>query len=444
MDSVPKTLLEHALHYARQGWCVFPLAPGAKVPLQGSHGLNEATTDETQIRRWWSLNPDANIGINCGMSGLVVVDIDVKNGKDGNASLTAILAGEHALSPTATVTTPSGGRHMYYTGSCPSSVNKLGPGLDIRGLGGYVVAPPSTLTGKSVPYVWKFNFQPIPFPEKLRSMIENMNNTIVHDANIYQGERNSSLTSMAGKLRNLGLNENEILSVLKEKNDEQCVPPLPSVEIEKIAKSIASYSVGGLGSENKSRSNKAQSFDELAEIVNEEVEWIVEGMLRRGGILLLSARPKVGKSDLARNLARSIALGDSFLSRHCQQGSVLWIGLEELRSHLYDRAEIMGLNNLPITYLFDGPSVNPAQWLESVILENDKPAVVIIDTLARWIKVDDLNDYSKVNNATQPVIDLGRKYGTTFVLLHHNNKSEKTLGSSGLEAFCDTIMTLEP
>ena len=128
--------LTAALGYAARGWRVFPCTPGGKVPacLRGVHA---ATTDADAITAWWTANPSANVGIACGSSGLYVVDFDQES------PLRASLA------PTYVVRTPRGGSHHYYThdGDLPNSASKMGPGVDTRGRGGYVVAPPSVVNG---------------------------------------------------------------------------------------------------------------------------------------------------------------------------------------------------------------------------------------------------------------------------------------------------------
>jgi Bifunctional DNA primase/polymerase, N-terminal. len=136
-----------ALNYAKAGLPVFPCNPD-KTP-RVSHGCKDASCDCDTIQRWWNRWPDALIGLRTGTaSGMFVLDIDVKNGGEGFASL-AVLEKQHgSLPPTFTVTTPSGGEHRYFV--MPEtdpplglSSGKLGPGLDTRGENGYVVVPPS-------------------------------------------------------------------------------------------------------------------------------------------------------------------------------------------------------------------------------------------------------------------------------------------------------------
>jgi hypothetical protein len=136
------------LDYAKAGWPTFPLEPGGKRPLGAlvPKGLRGASTDQRQILRWWGSRPEANIGLVTGaVSRLLVLDVD---GDEGRASLAA-LEQEHGQLPRGVcVRTPRGGEHRYFrfpqSGNVGNSAGRLGPGLDVRGEGGYVVAPPST------------------------------------------------------------------------------------------------------------------------------------------------------------------------------------------------------------------------------------------------------------------------------------------------------------
>ena len=146
-------MLTAALAYAARGWRVLPLhtpRPGCGCScLSGGcaspgkhprtrHGVHDATTDEETIRRWWTRWPDANIGVATG-EGLLVLDVDPRNG--GDASLAAVEE-EHDWIRTLTARTGSGGLHLYLTGDLPSRAGLL-PGIDLKGRGGYIVAPPS-------------------------------------------------------------------------------------------------------------------------------------------------------------------------------------------------------------------------------------------------------------------------------------------------------------
>jgi hypothetical protein len=156
-------LLEAAENYARRGWRVFPLKPNNKKPLT-AHGVKDATADPTIIRQWWQRWPNANIGIACGASGLLAIDLDCKDGKDGPTEWRTLAAEFHfAENGTLTNITPSGGRHLLYVmpadGRLGNGQSTLAPGIDTRGDGGYIVAPPSVINGKA--YRWEDESAPI-------------------------------------------------------------------------------------------------------------------------------------------------------------------------------------------------------------------------------------------------------------------------------------------
>jgi putative DNA primase/helicase len=143
MTVIPTHPLSAAVHYAQQGWPVFP-CDTQKRPLT-QHGYQNATTDTDQVRAWWVDNPDAAIGIATGrISGLLVVDVD--SYKPGGSDAWAELVREHADTPeTFTVTTGQGGTQLYYRmPDIPlrSRVN-FRTNVDIRADGGYIIAPPS-------------------------------------------------------------------------------------------------------------------------------------------------------------------------------------------------------------------------------------------------------------------------------------------------------------
>ncbi|MDH3656082.1 MAG: bifunctional DNA primase/polymerase [Myxococcales bacterium] len=142
-----------ALNYAKHGCRVFPIQPNDKRPFPGSHGCLDATTDPVTITDLWNTHPDANVAIATG-NGLIVIDIDTKKGEDGWGSLDALMVEHGELPGTRWAQTPNAGAHLYYRviGEVRNSESKIGPGLDVRGDGGYVLAPPSTINGKS--YKW--------------------------------------------------------------------------------------------------------------------------------------------------------------------------------------------------------------------------------------------------------------------------------------------------
>jgi bifunctional DNA primase/polymerase-like protein len=139
--------LSQALAYARRGWPVFPCQPGQKVPAT-RHGYRDATTDPEQITGWFTRRPGYNLAIATGAPGPDVLDIDV-HGAAGNgyAALgrlhcAGLLEGAYCY-----VRTPSGGLHIYFTGTTQHCGHLAAHHVDFRSAGGYVLAPPSQVDG---------------------------------------------------------------------------------------------------------------------------------------------------------------------------------------------------------------------------------------------------------------------------------------------------------
>jgi hypothetical protein len=159
------TPLEHALAYAALGWRVAPIKPGFKFPKGMEDWQERATTDEATIRRWWQKFPDYGVSIVAGViSNIVWLDVDPRHGGDETL---ADLEHEHGPLPdTVESLTGGGGRHIGF--KMPPGVvitndagKRLGPGLDVRGEGGQIVAPPSIHPDTGRAYVWEALSDPL-------------------------------------------------------------------------------------------------------------------------------------------------------------------------------------------------------------------------------------------------------------------------------------------
>jgi hypothetical protein len=156
-------LVYFALDYARRGWAVFPCSPMSKFPLvgcdkdaagneiKGTGGVKKATKNPAQIESWWRHWPNAMIGVACGQaSGIWALDPDAPKepGKpDGKANWAALKL-KHVCPHTHTHTTPGGGQHVLFKWRADRPVsNSEGAlkrtGINVRGEGGYIIAPPS-------------------------------------------------------------------------------------------------------------------------------------------------------------------------------------------------------------------------------------------------------------------------------------------------------------
>lgn len=247
------SLLNAAMGYARRGWPVFRLAAGTNVPMAGSHGHLDGTTHVEHIAEWWAEAPNANIGLSTGPAGLIVVDVDPRNGGE-ESFLDLNQKHGREWTDTWTVLTPRGGQHFYLAAPAGSEVGgRIGvwPGIDVKAHGGYSVLPPSKR--KDGVYEWEVGCDPDskalrPAPDWL---IEVLGERVSTDrgraqpvgAVIPMGNRNDVLMSIAGSMRQRGLGRDEILPALEATNRLRCEVPLSPNEVRAIAESAASYSI---------------------------------------------------------------------------------------------------------------------------------------------------------------------------------------------------------
>jgi Bifunctional DNA primase/polymerase, N-terminal/Primase C terminal 1 (PriCT-1) len=250
--------LRNALRYASRRWPILPLfgivhhececgdancrRPG-KHP-RTKHGLKDATTDRKQIKKWWQAHPSSNVGIVTGSPvGPMVIDVDGALGKREWRRLKKRLD----LPDVSTLTAVTGnGTHYYFTSASgiSNSSGLLGKGIDVRGVGGYVVGVGSRHVN-GTHYQWENPSQPIkPLPQQLllelgipRSDLA----AVEKSDGIVRGERNTTLTSFAGVMRRPGMSYRAIKAALLAENRNRCNPPLREEEVKIIASSVAKY-----------------------------------------------------------------------------------------------------------------------------------------------------------------------------------------------------------
>jgi hypothetical protein len=246
------TMLEAAFQLAGLGLAVFPCQPQGKVPAS-SRGVLDATTERGRIEGWWGSVPNLNIGIATGaVSGFFVLDAD---GNDGEASLGKLEA-EHGKLPATVEVITGRGRHCYFRmgehGPVKNSASQIAPGLDVRGDGGYVIAPPSVHPSGRV-YCWSVDSagEFAEAPDWLHELIragsgngEGKGKPLEHwhrvlTNTVHNGERNTTLTSVCGKLLHAGLSDVTLLyDVMLCINTARCEQPVSESEIETIVASV--------------------------------------------------------------------------------------------------------------------------------------------------------------------------------------------------------------
>jgi hypothetical protein len=255
--------LDHALRYAAQGMPVLPIWPalkfergftcgcgrGSRCAQPGKHplaalvrnGLKSATTSVATIRDWFTTWPDANVGIATG--DVVVIDIDPRHGGD------EALLGE--LPPTWRVKTGGGGLHLYFRVPVgvfiKNSAGQLGAGIDVRGQGGYVLAPPSNHVSGGI-YEWDENGAELAMmPARLLTMLAKTRTkaaapvetwrALVRDG-VGEGQRNDAAARLTGYLLRRFVDPIVVLELIQSWNIARCTPPLAPEEIAAVVDSV--------------------------------------------------------------------------------------------------------------------------------------------------------------------------------------------------------------
>jgi hypothetical protein len=236
-----------AVRMAQKGFMVFPCKPQDKAPAT-RNGLLDAKRDVSVIEAAWRQHPFLNLAVRTGVeSGIVVLDLD---GDDGWDSLHALEDQHGELPTTASVTTPRGGQHFYFQHpgvEIRNSAGLLGAGLDVRGDGGYVLAPPSVgANGNSYEVDEEAKIAPLPSWLK-REMVQRqtkMDEALAGGAietlmttGATSGNRNERLLRAIGSLINKH-SAAETLTLALGLNARFCEPPLAGKEVEKIVKSV--------------------------------------------------------------------------------------------------------------------------------------------------------------------------------------------------------------
>ncbi|MHB8469998.1 MAG: bifunctional DNA primase/polymerase [Gaiellaceae bacterium] len=417
-------MLAAALTYAATGLAVFPVKPNSKEPAT-VNGFKSATTDAEQLRSWWERWPDANVGIRCGAeSGIVVLDVDVQH---GGAKTLAELEQRHGKLPWPHSLTGGGGNHYGFTHpgvEVRNSAGKLGPGLDVRGDGGYIVAPPSVHENgrryKQLRSFAELDAMPSWF---LADAKERTNGAAHVGETIAEGARDNTLTSLAGTMRRRGMGEAEILAALTVTNTERCRPPLTAADLERIAHSIAS----------KAPAETAEPF------VLVPVDWplvIAQGVptLEYVSSPDLPARKRIwvpgpaesGKSIWAAWQATVLTRAGYTVVYFSQENGLE----EELRRFMRLRPNFEKLR----LYIDQGLDLQLPEHTAAVIEVSQGAALVVFDTLsACWSGDEDSNKEIAAfdRDTLQPIV---RTTGASTVTLDHTGNPQPFARRKGVSA----------
>jgi hypothetical protein len=459
------------------------------------------------IRHWWEQWPSANIGGALGpKAGRFAEDVDPRNG--GDEAQAALLDKNGALPTTLTAGTGGDGYHFVFrwpAGYTGKLRGKLGPGLDVKAEGGYIVLAPS-LHASGKRYHW-LNEAPIAdapawMLDKLREPKAVAPSGAVGET-IADGERNSTLASLAGSMRRRGMGADEIEAALRVTNEQRCSPPLDADEVRKIVESISRYAPepepdpgptfdcapeeppGWWDFEPQgepSASNGAPNWSDsrvpanaaTAEKISTEIalsrivtaqtiltthypepKWAVKGLIPEG-VTFIAGPPKLGKSIFALNLAVAVAEGGKALSHFdVERGAVLYLALEDGPRRIQERLLKLTKGQLSdkLQVVTEWPRLNQGgleaieAWIER---HKDDARLLIVDTLKMLRPLAtgrDRNAYDADYEAIQPLTRVASQR-VALCVVHHTRKAiaEDPLatvsGSYGLTGAADGVLVL--
>ena len=475
-------LKEAALRYAAAGIAVFPLIERDKKPLT-ANGFKDATTDPEKIEEWWSVHPNANVGIATGdmSGGLVAIDmgIDKEKGKDGYHAFLKWCDENFLVLPDSWLSiTGRGGYHLIYRSlfPVPSKIGWL-EDVDIRANGGYIVAPPS-IHPNGTRYEWEqdpaeyelITTDDIDVEFIMNSVLaSNKSNTEplkVPDV-IPEGHRDEFMFKLACKYQAMGMSDDAMLAALQIENKTRCQPPLTDKEIKKKVKQAQKYAKGEVVSVNDNSATVARrkTYGKTRKIEEEvtehdldmpsldvfeerEKEWLIPGYIPKGCVTLLCSDGGIGKTTIWCDTLAAFTTGrttifDKALEIPFHTGEtrdVMYFSKEDpteeilkgkLREAGADQSRIrcFGLDDERLSKIWYG------SLLLEKLVEKYKPDIVVFDTLQAFLPDGvDMAKRKDMRDALNPLNALGAKFGTSFLMVMHTNKS----ANSGRQRMADS------
>lgn len=473
------TALEVAKNYQRRGWQPIPIPHGSKNP--SLHGWQKIKFSESDLPNHFNGKPQ-NIGVLLGgkSNGLTDIDLD---------SPEAVKIADYFLPETKAIFGRAGKprSHRLYISDLPKTekFEYRETIVEIRSTGGQTVFPGSTHTsGEAIQ--WQSDGEPCRIDAQILRRAVGLLASACLISKVWGNHlRNDLNLAVSGALLRNGFdiaktknfiraigtatNDEEILDRLKavdataqklDRSEKVCgFPRLAELTDKKLVETVCKWlqiekPVENTGKEQgnstaQGKGNSEFAFATLDELLSEPEEthaYLWEDTLIFGGLSICSAKPKVGKSTIARNLAVAITQGESFLGRETVKGKVIYLCLEEKRSEIAKHFRAMKASGNDIL-IHTGATPNDAlRALEFAIAEFE-PALVIIDPLARVLRVNDFNDYGTMSRGLEPFIDLARKTNVHILALHHEGKGDREggdalLGSTALFGAVDCHLQL--
>lgn len=475
-------ILEAAIKYAKRGWSVFPVKKNKNPYTQ--RGFYDATKDISIIESWWQKWPDANVAIATGSmsNGLTVIDIDIDEDKGiyGDESFRDWCDQECVYIDSLTAVTGRGGKHLYFTSTHPygCKVRAL-DGVDIRGEGGYVIAPPSIhQNGRTYFFDGDEETEEIVCVQEdsdveyfFESMFEKDGGDkppLEIPSEVNEGSRNDTLFKIASAFQAKGADDDTVLSSVQGYNYAKCNPPLPDDEVEAIVNNVLRrYKKGP--SKNTGE-DKDQSFEpkerpkliSANDIKNKPMDDLkvyigvgCEEPFLVEGTCILSAKAKVGKSWLCNNLCKCITDGSDFLGYKVNRCSAIYFDLETVEQLQKKRLNKMSEEDYADGFylISEAPLIGDGfeEMMDDFMQEDPDIGVIIVDVFQkiRKPKKNNETDYDATYREIGVLNRIAKKYHISIILVCHDRKNvedsdpfSNILGSTALQGATDQMIVM--
>ena len=495
-------MLVAALAYAERGWPIFPVRAD-KTPYT-KHGVQDATTDPKKIKKMWERHPRANIALNVGEAGMMVLDYDP------GFNIEELEANVGPIPPSSLqVRTPRGGEHVYLALDdreiVAASASKLAPHVDVRSFHSYVLLPPSrTRDGE---YTWISEGKPaFRSGEILRLANAGRAKHKDHDTWIIDADRPENIAAAitwllqdakvaiegqggdqtcyntAAMCKSFGISEALAFDLMWEHWNPRCVPPWSSDEVDHFEKKIENgYSYNTSPPGNVTLAYKTARSLALFQVVEHEPlergnqwmrghfrgvdragmssivppAWLFEDFLTAGSYAMIFGPPGTFKTFLALDIALTVAAGaaidqtwpnlvDPFIG-----GAVCFVAGEG-RSQMLKRVQAwekvhFGGKEVEGFKLVDPvPNITQDPELFIALLDDLSPngfKLVVIDTVGRAMQGVNENAQEYASAFTRLVETIQKETGATVLALHHTGKDDSR-GARGSSVFGADVDTL--
>jgi len=513
-----------AQQYTNFGFSVIPLTRGTKQPALSSWAEFQTKRPTlTEVQTWWDSGQQYGIAIVCGkVSGVVVLDIDDTD-KFGVALNT--IGETLPDTPIVRTRKGWHVYFKYPQNRIVRRHDRLSDwGAELRGDGCYVVAPPTEIDGHryhwakrngklmalgQVPLAdcpeWLLDAFGVPLadqPERhelkteqspqpsQQTLTPEQRNAIkaVLLPHWHEGQRHELVLGLAGLLAKSGIAQDDALSLLREiaaeaqdnewRDRERALKDTfdrlwkgeQVVGFKRLEEILGDQTTALIANIVRPQENKHKPKTVALLTLSEwdkklthitQGQWLVDRLLQAGWLLVLNARPKVGKSIVSVNLAVALANGTAFLNHKTSQCAVVYIDLERPIETL-NRFKVLGVMESPNIFVpAERVGADLVDTLRDLINQakvlTNRPVVVFVDTLGDFIKPAlrqrkaSINDYDAITEILQELRDLALELGCAFVFVHHTRKSQSdepsevdVLGSTAIAGKFDVIAHLQP